>query len=539
MNKKLGALFFTFLLSACSTTFENNDNDVDIIKDSLKEDAFYNVLVGSLMEKNSQNNNAISYYEKFLETHDDEKVYKSLMDLYIQKNDFIGASKLLQKSDRNFILKHYNGLLFAYDLLNNEIDASVDSYILILNNIKNSGNDKDRKIYDIVQFYTITNKILDNFLFNNEKTIELFWEHLKKKNENIYYATKGFYFEGIQEKNNATISFNNINENDSYENALKIIRNYSLSPNEDTLNEMLKLDINHYLYLNLFSKHLSSLIENRKYEESQYIYKKMSKKIKDPSIEYFDFLYYFSTYKHKDALYKLNIIKDDINFESYNYFKSIINYRLGYKNASKKYMNNVNDIKMASMDIFTYIDIMGLDNLSLLELNIEENSLNLMKIEYYIIKNDIYNAKKIFKELKDKKDIDPIFLDTLEVSIEWVQNKEKAILIAKNLYEKNKTSLYGNNYAYYLALSNKNLNEANEIIDKYLDEDQLNYYDTKAFILHKLNRNEEALSLYENHNMLLYNNAEVQKNISNIYKSLGDYKKSKKHLTISKELFHK
>ncbi len=525
-----------------NTEIEEKNN---VVEKNQNKDLFYNAFVGNVMEKEGKNNNAITYYENILEVQYDENYFNKLIELYLYKNDFISARNLIKKTDLENIQKNHPMFEMTFYLSKNENQKAMT----LLNNqiLKIKSNNKT-PIFTLSQYYNEFAKA-QLFFFQDDESESDFLTALKNENSSQYNLINNYL---IESKNKVLTDYD---FNDFKNDELTIAKTKIFIQNKDkslfmdiikdkNLNKIEKNEI-----VNLFYTHLNTSSE---YLETLKYIKQADKEglEKSQKTTYNQFFSYFATFDNNNALYTLDLIKDDVNKDFYFYYKAISNYRLGYKRAAKKYMVHVIDKKMILQSPLVYVDIMGTDDVFTHHAFSEQSDIhkNFLLFRYYAKKENkkealfyLESMKEVINETGSAEDHE-LLIKEADYIFTAFTNIDESLKAARLQYEIEPSINSANSYLYALIISDSyNYKEANAIYNSFENEFDTNpsYLDTKAMFLLKKGSVYEALNIYKDNKLMFFGDVEVQKNISNVYKEIGNKKESLKHLKYSNDLFEK
>lgn len=525
-----------------NTEIEEKNN---VVEKNQNKDLFYNAFVGNVMEKEGKNNNAITYYENILEVQYDENYFNKLIELYLYKNDFISARNLIKNTDLENIQKNHPMFEMTFYLSKNENQKAMT----LLNNqiLKIKSNNKT-PIFTLSQYYNEFAKA-QLFFFQDDESESDFLTALKNENSSQYNLINNYL---IESKNKVLTEYD---FNDFKNDELTIAKTKIFIQNKDkslfmdiikdkNLNKIEKNEI-----VNLFYTHLNTSSE---YLETLKYIKQADKEglEKSQKTTYNQFFSYFATFDNNNALYTLDLIKDDVNKDFYFYYKAISNYRLGYKRAAKKYMVHVIDKKMILQSPLVYVDIMGTDDVFTNHAFSEQSDIhkNFLLFRYYAKKENkkealfyLESMKEVINETGSAEDHE-LLIKEADYIFTAFTNIDESLKAARLQYEIEPSINSANSYLYALIISDSyNYKEANAIYNSFENEFDTNpsYLDTKAMFLLKKGSVYEALNVYKDNKLMFFGDVEVQKNISNVYKEIGNKKESLKHLKYSNDLFEK
>ena len=538
MNRILLYAACVFSLGGCAMNSNEIEKNVSIEKEvNNTEDMFYHAMIGSLMEYNSQNNNAINHYESILINGYNKDVVDKLLPLYEYKKDYVGLFKLLDELNEEQILKNHKKYAFSYYVLKEKHKDAVDLALDKLN-ITNNNNYNiiiEKRISNYYSFVTDL-KIIDVISDNHSSD---FFSELKKNDESAYLTLYTNYLNG-GELSDFDHKNKNLNKKDE---AIFLILNYYKLPTLEILKDMDENGFQIKLLEDMILRHYKQLLKEKDYKEmkelSEYLIK--DKKIESSDYEVFEYLAYLFLFENKNALFKLEKIKDEISSDFYLYGKSILNYRLGYKRAAKKYMRDVKDLELIAGSLSLYLDIM--DDYTLLEKNLTEAELMNFKLSYLMNKKDIKNANILKDEIvlyiKDNN-VDNIYIDMNLLFLEFLNDEKSGIEKARMIFEENDDESSTNFYAYLLALSNTNIEHGLNILEIYMNENtDPSVVDTYGWLLYKNGNLEEALNLYKMYKMIYSQDTIVQHHLYKINLKLGNNKDAEFHKKASHQLLNK
>lgn len=543
MKKKLLTIAICGLLSACASV-EKPDfiEENEVVQTDQEKDLFYNAFVGNIMEKEGKNNNAITYYENILKVQYDKVYFNKLIDLYLYKNDFISARSLVKNTKIEYLEQNDSRLAIIHSLAND----NNDTFELFENEINAIKDKSDYPLFDVSGYY-VTMTQLNNFFFQDDNVENKFLDFVKTNNLSQYNLLKNY---DKEEKEKIVLTYNledfkgeeitianvkNFINNKSNGDINNILKDKNLNNREK--NELLKLE---YKKLNESNNH-NQVINLINQAENQGIEK-------DQATIHSQFFAYFSMFENNDALYSLDLIKDEMNKDFYFYYKSISNYRLGYKNAAKKYMVHVKDKTLISQDLSGYIDIMGVKHYLLSDLYNDEFEKNFYLFRYYMEKENQNQASYYLSVLSEvvnetgANDDYEFLMNDSNTLFNSVFHIDEYVQYSKNEYKKDSSMQNANSYLYSLLISNKfDETIASEVYESHKDDFKTNpsYLDTEAMYFLKIGNAKKALSIYKENNLIFIQSSDIQYNISLVYKALGDSLNEKKHMKYSRSIFHK
>lgn len=528
MKKRIPIFLSSLLFLGCSSNHHIDDTPETTIK---TEDVFYHALLGNLMEASGQTNNAIAHYEELLTDSYDPNVIKKLLPLYSEKNDYVGIKSILSKTTYSDIQSSFNEYIISYYLINNKENSAINYILSELNNLKYVNKDFDSFYKNRVSFYKTINEQLKIAYQKNEKN--------KKNNFLKLLKTKDFKYYNMYEYLNDFIVDKKYNTNLLHKNDFLIYKynNYIQNPSLNDLEHLIKNKISFDLISNETNDLFYSLLEEKEYKEIKNLYNLFnSNNIKNNTINYYNFIASFSLFENKDALYILQQLKPDLDVSLFNYYSGLLNYRLGYHKASKRYFENIDNIDLIKSISSLYINVVGINNLQFLKDNISTAEYYSLLLNYYIDLKDIKNSNIIKQKLKTSG-IDNENILYLNLINDYLNNDVNLLTKVKKLYEDNKLDpVIVNLYAYILTDSNENPQLAYNLMSTLKDLKEPAFLDTLAYSLIKLNRFNEALNIYKTNNLIYNNNEHIQSNLIIIYNKLNNKKESERHIDIYNQI---
>ena len=527
MKIKIPLIFMSFILLGCSSQNQPIETKQTDIK---TEDAFYHALIGNLMEETGQNNNAIAHYEELINDSYDNNVAIKLIPLYLEKNDFVGIKKLLTKINKDNISTSFKDYIIAYELLHNKQKEAIHIIKDDLNNLNLSKKESFLDFYNKrISFYKSINTQLNIAFQKNEINKKTEFLNELKKLEPKYYNMFN-YINNKTLNNNKLDLFHNDNIILKYDDFIK-------EKNIEDLSYLIKNNVDfeslQYPTQELFTFYL----ESNNYEGIEKIHSLFNNNsVFNQTINYYNFIAKFSLFKNNDALVILQKIKNDLDANLFNYYSGLLNYRFGYKSATKRYFEKIDDLTLIKSISSLYINVMSPNNIDYLESNVSDAEYYAMLLQYYIDIKDLTNSKLILDKL-NSLDITNSNIAYLNLIYDYLNNSSDFIE-KLNLYYKHNLNdpVILNFYAYILADQNKDLPRAYALINKIKNDNSEAYLDTKAFVLFKMGKTKKALDVYIDNNMLNSNQSEVQHRLYKIYKSLKNKKASNNHLKLYNQI---
>lgn len=546
MKKALISMLVLAGLAGCASVEEENNNiQEDVIEENQTKDLFYNAFVGNIMEKEGKNNNAITYYENILQAQYDQNYFNKLIELYLYKNDFISARNLIKNANVEKIKSNHPNLEMIYYLSNEQGEEAIKLFDA---NIKNILDNNPTPIFTISQYYNDLIKLNIFFFQDNEKEEDLFLSKLKEHNISQYNLLKNYQNE-MKTKEYVHYAFEDFK---GLELTIAKVKTFVVSKDIAFFEDIIRDEnLNEFEINELVNLLYTDLNSHGDYETALELINKAERFgiVKSSQTTFNQFVSYFGTFENNDALYTLDLVKEDINKDYYFYYKAISNYRLGYKKAAKKYMIHVESEKLIKQDVFVYIDIMGAkeiffnDNFN----NLTDMNKNLLMLQYYIKKDNKKEAsfylgamEEVANETGENEDY-AILLKEAQYSFSGKFDLEKAVSLTREQYEEDPTVNSANSYLYALISSNfYNEEIANKIFDIFSEDlvDNPAYLDTKAMFLLKQNKAKEALNIYKDNKLMYLVDVEVQENISKVYKALNNKKEADKHANFAESIFN-
>lgn len=501
---------------------------------STSEELFYNAFLGEIMETEGQTNNAIKHYETILSSQYETEYFNKLLQLYQYKNDFVSARNLIENTNVQDLLEHHPENVFVLYLTQEDYDSALDFF-------ENSFDIENIESNDIIPYYNSTYSLFSSqlsFYFQDSEIKTDFLNLLKEKDKNKYdFLTLTLSRPNISE-------FKNYDHNDfsDIESEIVKIRKTISGDYPELLKESLKSKyLSDSAKQELLNKYAVYYIQSRNFVKAKDLYEHTAKnKIEAPdSLVVADSLYYFYNFKHNDSLYKLETIKDIIDPDSYYLQKGMTNYMLGYKSAARKYFREIKNVNYAIKYIHPFIDVMGEKYLYKFVDN--ENQADFFLAEYYIQKGNqdkaIEYIENSIEKLSETGDNDE-FIKVVEMQKLRIQDPIKALESLKLEIENSDDILFVNDYIYLSLQKNINNVYVDELFKKHSKEliGNESFIDTVAYYYLKRNRPYQAIKTYEDNNLLNIHNSEVQGNISEAFKAIGNRSLEKKHKEYSNML---
>lgn len=533
MKKLLISALIAASLIGCASTNDSEIKKKEAITNET-EQIFYNAFVGEIMEAEGQNNNAIKYYERILSSQYEPDYFNKLMLLYYYKNDFIGARNLISNTDFKNIKENHSDYLFVYYIEKEQLNNAVNVFKAGLNfndskksNLIHAYSDYYRKHADYLTFF-----------FQDEDKKNAFLDQLKEKDLKKYNFLKF----NIDYFDNNIIPNVELSNYDIVEQEIIKIRQLIGSPNLDILYSVLDSQyVSDNVKAELIDKFSLFFISNKKVDEAKELYDfvEKNKNVKmTNSLRNAESLYYFFTFKHNDALYKLEKIKDFISEDEYMARKAISNYMLGYKSAAKKYFKKVNNYAEINGYSTQYINLFGEEGLK--KFNPKEYGVKLLMGDYYHSKNEktkaIENYEAVLEILNETGESETNYgkelIQVVDLFLLLNQDTVKYLESLENLIETDDNPLiFVNDYIYISTKSGLNKEKVDQLILDYQDDLLLdfNFIDTLAYYHTKNGNPEKAIELYKDYYLIYSHDHEIQVNIAEAYRLIGMKKEYLKH----------
>ena len=535
MNKNILAIICGLTLTACVTNDYENAEKPNMNELNNTQSLFYHAMVGSLMEQNSQYNNAINHYESLLKGGYNKEVVSKLLNLYKDKEDHLSYLNLIKNTNEEKIKENHQDVLFVYYIINDKLKKAYDLSIKELNK-KNSDNYEEYIEKRTFRYLKIIQEIkLIDISYENKS--HNFIEYFKNKNNSVYYTLKSNYNEIINFDEYKNEKLND----DDY--VLFLLFEYNYSPSFEIVKELHHAGINVFSFNNLLLNHYSEALVNRDYEEikktSVFLRNNVSNDNKINNL--FEFLAYYYLFENDNALFKLEQNKENISKNFYYYSKSVLNYRMGYNKAAAKYLEKVDDLKLIADNLNFYFDVDK--NRTLLKSKTSDLEYMNHELLFLMNQNDLKNANILSVKVLNYMKENNVTSKVLELNLnylEFLNDEDRGLEEARKKYEENKNIDTANFYAYLIALSNKNIDEGLRILSEFEnDEKYKGFIDTHAWLLYKNGKFQDAINLYEEENLSNSQSYVEQEHMSKIYLKLGNMKKYKEHKDKSKQLFNK
>lgn len=540
MNNKIIAMITLISLSGCSTynADKNISKEENLSKNGeIKEDIFYKTMLGNFLEYKGDDKGSVVLYRSILDQKYNKEIMYKTLENYEKNSRYLDLFELITQIEEKNIINNHPEYLFYYYVLKNMNEKAVD---LIINDLdggvyKNYNDEieaRSLKYYDYIEKINI----VDNFYKNK---VQDFMALLIKINKSVYITLNSNY-KNESVPNLLEYKKENLSKKDF---ALFLIIDYYKNPKLENLTKLKEEGLDLKYYNKLIISHFNHLFDTKEYEKAILLteFLKEHNISNSLNIDYdiFEYLGYFHTFDNNNAIYKLDIIEDKVGDNFYYYSKAILNYRLGYKNASKRYLSKVNDIKLISGNLNLYFDVM--DDLSFLQENLAEIEFLNHYLSYYILKNNIEKANevslKIIKYMKDHNITNKALKYNL-LFLKFLNNEDLGIKSAFKNYNDEKDLQSANFYTYLLSLANKDIKNGLLILKPYMNKDTNNtILDTYAWLLYKDGQYEKSLNIYKNNKMLYSEDSLIQSHISKVYFKLKDFEKFKYHDSISNQLF--
>lgn len=540
MNNKIIAMITLISLSGCSTynADKNISKEENLSKNrEIKEDVFYKTMLGNFLEYKGDDKGSVVLYRSILDQKYNKEIMYKTLENYEKNSRYLDLFELITQIEEKNIINNHPEYLFYYYVLKNMNEKAVD---LIINDLdggvyKNYNDEieaRSLKYYDYIEKINI----VDNFYKNK---VQDFMALLIKINKSVYITLNSNY-KNESVPNLLEYKKENLSKKDF---ALFLIIDYYKDPKLENLTKLKEEGLDLKYYNKLIISHFNHLFDTKEYEKATLLTKFLKEHNISNSLnidyDIFEYLGYFHTFDNNNAIYKLDIIEDKVGDNFYYYSKAILNYRLGYKNASKKYLFKVNDIKLISGNLNLYFDVM--DDLSFLQENLAEIEFLNHYLSYYILKNNIEKANevslKIIKYMKDHNITNKALKYNL-LFLKFLNNEDLGIKSAFKNYNDEKDLQSANFYTYLLSLANKDIKNGLLILKPYMNKDTNNtILDTYAWLLYKDGQYEKSLNIYKNNKMLYSEDSLIQSHISKVYFKLKDFEKFKYHDSISNQLF--
>tara|TARA_Y100001960_G_C14783753_1_gene889099 strand:- start:12113 stop:13750 length:1638 start_codon:yes stop_codon:yes gene_type:complete len=542
MKKTLLSIALALIISGCASTESNNTTkDIELNKKETEtQELFYNAFVGNIMEKSGQNNNAITHYEDILSKQYDQTYFNKLFGLYLYKNDHISILNLVKNTDSKYIYKNHFSLSVIYEIENNNYDQAIKNYKKLIADKQALTANKT-----FTQINVMNNQIelFSVFYGQNEDASELFFKELKSEDKSLYFLTYNLFEVRNQKEISIEIKSDMLVK---YEKAIFNIHNYYFTESEKDLISLLENPLLSVPEKNeLIDHHYSLLSKNEDYDSVQSLSKKLDNKniSLTPKANLANFLSYYERFENTDALYLLDKYRDSFNEDFYFYKKGVLNYRLGYKKAAKRYFKNIENNKILQSEIYLYLDVFGEEKINTLD-NLDDIQKETLRFGFFIQKNNKLKSKEILdnlKEMIDETGTNDIYEQILkDLNYLYNQNYNPKLMVedSKKDYEDNGTLNTANSYLYALILTNADTQIMDDVYSYYSEnfEDNRAYVDTKAMYLLAKGEINKALELYKEHKMLYTNDLDIQQNILKVYQAKKDLKNIEKHKKIIKSL---
>ncbi len=540
IKKTLTATLCISILSGCVSAPEslNNNNKIEtpITEQEMKNSQYvmYNAIVGKIMEGDNKTNNAINNYENILSRGYNKETIDKIIPLYLNKSDYVALNDLISGLDIKRITENHKEYEFIYYINNKD-------YLSAANKIEND-------LSSINANDTLKDTIIKrNYVYQNViKKINTFYS---EKDGNNYFDEIIYELSNINKSASSTLTiFKNNNTEDEIDSLLNkndeilttLLRYHAKQKNEDLVRLynsgwIFDSDMNSSV-----EKHFSRLYSEGQIEELRELSIMLNKYKDTVNSEVYETMAYITMFENNNALYKLEKIKDRLNADYYNYFKAITNYRLGYKTSANRYLEKIDNFDVISTDLILYYDVNK--DLTYLQKNMSEPEILSLRFEYYLKKKNIKKAESILKEIKEKE-YDVNFENDLmtynEFYYQFLKDEKNGLALVKKHYEKDKSLVNGNFYAYLLALANVNINEGLDIINSFNEKEfDSSVLDTKAWLLYKNKDYQAALNIFKENNLMYSESSETQSHIAKIYYKLGYHKKFDEHMSYSNMLFN-
>lgn len=542
MKKTLLSIALTLIISGCAST-ERNDITKDIEsnkKETETQELFYNAFVGNIMEKSGQNNNAITHYEDILSKQYDQAYFNKLFSLYLYKNDHISILNLVKNTDSKYIYENHSSLSVIYEIENNNYDQAIKNYKKLI-------TDKqaltENKTFTQINVMNDQIELLSVFYGQNDNVSNSFFEELKSEDESLYFLTYNLFETRNQKEISIEIKSDMLVK---YEKVIFNIHNYYFTESEKDFISLIENSLLSIPEKNeLINHHYSLLAKNEDYDSIQSLSKKLDNKgiSLTPKANLANFLSYYGRFENTDALYLLDKYRDSFNEDFYFYKKGVLNYRLGYKQAAKRYFKNIEDDKILKSEIYLYLDVFGEEKINTLD-NLDDIQKETLRFGFFIQKNNKLKSKEILdnlKEMIDETGTNDTYNQILkDLNYLYNQNYNPKLMVedSKKDYEENNTLNTANSYLYALILTNADTKVMDAVYADYSEnfEDNKAYVDTKAMYLLAKGEANKALELYEKYKMLYSNDLDIQQNILKVYETKKDSRNIEKHKEIIKSL---
>ena len=542
MKKTLLSIALTLIISGCASTESNNaTKDIELNKkESETQEIFYNAFVGNIMEKSGQNNNAITHYEDILSKQYDQAYFNKLFSLYLYKNDYISILNLIKNTDSKYIYENHFSLSVIYEIENNNYDQAIKNYKKLIID-KQALN--ENKTFTQINVMNNQIELFSVFYGQNNNVSDSFFKELKSKDKSLYFLTYNLFETRNQKEISIEIKSDMLVK---YEKAIFNIHNYYITESDKNLISLMENPLLSVPEKNeLIDHHYSLLAKNEDYDSIQSLSKKLeSKDISlTPKANLANFLSYYERFENTDALYLLDKYRDSFNEDFYFYKKGVLNYRLGYKQAAKRYFKNIKDDKILKSEIYLYLDIFGEGKINTLD-NLDDIQKETLRFGFFIQKNNRLKSKEILynlKEMIDETGTNDIYNQILkDLNYLYNQNYNPKLMVetSKKDYENKNTLHTANSYLYALILTNADTKIMDAVYNDYSEnfEDNNAYVDTKAMYFLAKGEIDKALNLYKKYKMLYSNDLDIQQNILKVYQAKKDSKNITKHKKIIKSL---
>ena len=452
MKKTLLSIALTLIISGCASTESNNaTKDIELNKkESETQEIFYNAFVGNIMEKSGQNNNAITHYEDILSKQYDQAYFNKLFSLYLYKNDYISILNLIKNTDSKYIYENHFSLSVIYEIENNNYDQAIKNYKKLIID-KQALN--ENKTFTQINVMNNQIELFSVFYGQNNNVSDSFFKELKSKDKSLYFLTYNLFETRNQKEISIEIKSDMLVK---YEKAIFNIHNYYFTESEKNLISLMENPLLSVPEKNeLIDHHYSLLAKNEDYDSIQSLSKKLeSKDISlTPKANLANFLSYYERFENTDALYLLDKYRDSFNEDFYFYKKGVLNYRLGYKQAAKRYFKNIKDDKILKSEIYLYLDIFGEGKINTLD-NLDDIQKETLRFGFFIQKNNRLKSKEILynlKEMIDETGTNDIYNQILkDLYYLYNQNYNPKLMVetSKIDYENKNTLHTANSYLY-------------------------------------------------------------------------------------------
>lgn len=543
MNKTILSMLCAFIVSGCAindinTAETERPKKQPIFTEYDTQDSIYHAMVGSLMEYSSQNNNAINHYETILNKGYNKDIVNKLLNLYNEKNDLVGLYELLKSLEKKQVINNHSQFSLPYFIIIEDYENAVDTTLSYIEKTEHNKNFNNSITQRSRVYYSIIESLQFIEIVSNEKN-NAFLNKLRKENNSSYLTIKtNFKDKTILE----SIDYEKYDLN-KLDLGIFYLLDYYQNPNIKKLNKVSRAGFDILELKNEILIHYSQLLKEKNYEEMKTLSLKLKKENEYPKkFKFYEYLSYLFMFETKNALYVLEDIKSDISSDFYYYGKAILNYRLGYKNAAKRYMSNVEDIKLIKGNMAIYFDL--IDDRRVLLNNFDEIEIKNLEFSYYLEKRDIISASRIQKELEiiiKENNITDDYFEFNTIFLTYLKDENKGLKEAEYYYDMHRDKASTNFYAYLLALSNKDIEKGINLIKPYIEngEKEASILDTYAWLLYKNKKYKEALNVYLKNNMIYSQDATVQNHLSKIYQKLGNKNKYNFHKKASQMILKK